>query len=127
MISRRGRFRPQITCRLVRIYGRVGAVGVQRVVVAGYFRDRQYVRLLASLLPLWIACVHVQTGSPAQIGKAKTGTSISAVDGTQQRVERLVLVDRQDLAVTLGPAAWGKVEAENFDFRQKGFRHWVCS
>jgi hypothetical protein len=61
-------------------------------------------------------------GNPApQIGQTKGGPSIATVDGAEQRKERVVLRDRQQLPIAKGPTPWGKVAREHPDFTYKWF------
>src|SRR5688572_272197 len=51
----------------------------------------------------------------AQVGQREVGRSVAAVRGAQQREERGVLVDEQQLAVAVRPSNWGEVEGDHPD------------
>ncbi len=61
----------------------------------------------------WRAAPHV--------GEGKTRLSVAAVGCAEERVERLVLVDGQDLPITKGPPTRREVKAYDFDLSEKRF------
>jgi hypothetical protein len=48
-----------------------------------------------------------------QVRQPKRTLSVAAVEGPDQRKERRVLADRQQLPITERPANWGKITAQN--------------
>src|SRR5438552_11176080 len=58
-----------------------------------------------------------------QIRQAKGDPAVAAVGRAQQREERLVLVDGQELPVALRPAFRGEIEADYFDFAEEWSGH----
>jgi hypothetical protein len=60
---------------------------------------------------------------PTQVWKRKIHPPISAVGRAEQREERLVLIDWQQLTIAHCPALWGKVETHNSDLTEEGFGH----
>ena len=71
------------------------------------FSDRQGVRLLAAALAQGVPAAYVDRGARAQIGEREVDPPIAAKGRAQQREERLVLVDRQQLAVAQSPSPCG--------------------
>ena len=57
-----------------------------------------------------------------QVRQRKGGGAIATVGGPQQREERGVLRDGQELAVAKRPSFGREIEGENADFSNK----WVC-
>src|SRR5205085_1281275 len=55
----------------------------------------------------------------------EVGPAIAAIRRSQQREERLVLVDRQELAVAKRPAARRKVERDEPDLGKEGLTHLI--
>ena len=61
-------------------------------------------------------------GDPApEIGQAESRSSIAAVEGSDQREERRILADGQELSVTEGPSAWREVASEHDDLCNEWF------
>lgn len=81
----------------------LGAVGgrhcVEAVEVLGQFILRERVGGLAAYLALGVVAIHVQRGSPLQIGQAKIDSAIAAVSSAQQGEKCLILIDRQELSI----------------------------
>src|SRR5215471_10236875 len=53
------------------------------------------------------------------VRESKIGLAVSSICGPQQREQRRVLAEGQDLAITKGPALRRKVEWKDSDFRDK--------
>ena len=58
-----------------------------------------------------------------EVGQGEVALAVAAVGGAQQREQRGVLRDRQQLAVAPGPAPRREVERENSDFSDKWISH----
>src|SRR3954452_866180 len=87
---------------------RVGLVRVrtrrtQHVRVVRHLRDRERVRVLTGLLAENVAAAAVRGAAPAQGRQREVDSAVAAVGGPEQREQRLVLVDRQELAVAGRP------------------------
>ena len=80
-------------------------------------------KFLADDLTLGEAAAHVERRAPAQVGQREVGLPVAAIHGAEEREERLVLVDRQQLPVTERPAFRRKDERHNSDFGKKWIRH----
>src|SRR5271167_675332 len=65
--------------------------------------------------------MHRQLG--LQVRKREIDPSVAAILGAKQREQGLVLVDRQELAVTKRPAFWREVEAHHGDLAEKWSTH----
>src|SRR5260370_40552185 len=61
--------------------------------------------------------------NPLEVGQRKIHASIAAVGGTQEREQRLVLIDRQKLSVAKRPPLRRETETHDLDLRQKRLRH----
>ena len=59
----------------------------------------------------------------SQIGERKGGLAIAAIGRAEEREERLVLVDGQELSVTLHPISRGEVKAHDPNFAQVRCSH----
>jgi hypothetical protein len=68
-----------------------------------------------------LAGMHRRTA--LQVRQREVALAIAAVGGAQQREERRVLRDRQQLAIALGPALGREVEREDADFRNERIGH----
>src|SRR4051812_18369742 len=79
--------------------------------------------LLATPFAERVAAADVNGRPCPQVRKREVDSAIAAESRAQQREERLVLVDGQELAVAQGPSLRGKHEAHDPDFRQKRFCH----
>ena len=64
------------------------------------------------------------TACGPEVGQREVGLAVAAVRGAEQREQRLVLVDRQELAVAERPALGREVEADDLDFAEKGSCPW---
>ena len=58
-----------------------------------------------------------------QVGQGERGPAVTAVDGPDQREERRVLDDREQLTVARQPAARDEVECERAQLADERFRH----
>jgi hypothetical protein len=58
----------------------------------------------------------VQRSLALQVRQRKVSLPIATIRRTEQRKERLVLIDGQKLSVTCGPAFWRKIKAKDSDF-----------
>ena len=59
----------------------------------------------------------------SQIRQRKIGSAIPAVLGSQQREQSLILIDWQQLPITLRPEFWGKTKPRHHDLADKEFTH----
>jgi hypothetical protein len=96
---------------------------VRGVGVSRQFGDRQRVRLLAAAFAERMSAADVDRRSTPQIGQSEVGASIATETRAEQRKQRLVLVDRHELAVAHRPAFRRKRERHDPDFGQERFRH----
>src|SRR5262249_17029505 len=58
-----------------------------------------------------------------QIGQGEVHAPVAAERGAEQREQRLVLIDGQQLPVAQSPALGGKTKRKDSDFRQEWVRH----
>ena len=65
--------------------------------------------------------------APCRFGRAKVLTPVAAVGGAEYREQRLVLVDRQQLAVAERPARGREVERDELDLADERFAHMTGS
>src|SRR5687767_5301190 len=86
-------------------------------------RDRKRVRLLAALFTEGMPTADVDRGASALVRQGKVDAPVAAECRAEQREERLVLVDRQQLPVAERPAFRGENKTHDPDFRQEGFSH----
>src|SRR5262245_8615958 len=97
-----------------------------------HFGDRERFRCAASHLT---DVVRGESGSLAmgdshralQVGQSEGHPAIAAVKSPEQREQRGVLRDWQELAVAERPASWGEGETENADLRNERVRHGCLS
>src|SRR2546423_5156930 len=89
------------------------------------FCNRKRVRLLAAFLAEGKSLTHVNRHISLEIRQAEIYAPIAAVGGPEQREERLVLVDRQQLPVAERPTFWREAEAHDSDFGKEWFSHGV--
>src|ERR1035438_6351518 len=61
--------------------------------------------------------------APLQIRQSEVSLSIAAIGRAENRKQRLILVDRQQLAIAKRPALGREVERENPDFANIGGAH----
>src|SRR5687768_822991 len=87
------------------------------------FRDRNGVRLLAALLTEGMPAADVDRGSSALVGQREVHAAVTAERRAEEREERLVLVDRQQLPIALRPSFRREDETHNPDFGKEGFSH----
>src|SRR5262249_61867693 len=91
--------------------------------VGRQFVQREEVRLFSALAAERELAVEVDRNSATEVGQGEVGRAVATVRRTEQREERLVLIDRQELAVAHGPSAGRKVEAEEPDLTEKRLAH----
>lgn len=90
-----------------------GRHGGERVIVGGHFRQQQGMAQFPADLAL------DETGTPMngdpglQIGKLEGRLPVSPIHRSQNCKQRLVLVDRQGLAIAKRPTLWGEIECED--------------
>jgi hypothetical protein len=70
-----------------------------------------------------VAASDVDRGVAPEVGKREIGLAIAAERRPEQGEQRLVLVDRKELAIAHGPALWREVERHESYFREERFRH----
>jgi hypothetical protein len=58
-----------------------------------------------------------------QVGQSEVDAPVAAEGRAEEGEKRLILVDGEELAVTLRPALWGKVEAEDSYLSKERFCH----
>src|SRR5947207_5648340 len=87
------------------------------------FRNRQRMRLLTGLFAQRVAVAGVNRRSALQVRQGKIGLAVPAISRAEQRKERLVLVDRQQLPIAQRPAFRRELETHDSDFAQEGFSH----
>src|ERR1700733_14525978 len=90
---------------------------MDQVQVARQLGKRQRMVLLAPVLTQRQATAHVGWRASLQIGEAESGPPVAAIGRTQPREQRLILSDRQQLSVALGPSLWRKSKGHDLDFR----------
>ena len=76
----------------------------------------QSVKLLAALLSLDKTLALIDWHPAAEIWQGEVVLAIAAVGRTEDREERLVLADRQELPVTERPALGSEVPGDDFYF-----------
>src|SRR5438552_142278 len=96
---------------------------LQEVNVRRQFGDGDRVVILSAYLAQGMALAHVQRGAALQVRQAEVDAAVSAIGGAEQREERLILIDWQELAIAHRPALRRKVEGHTFQFREEWFRH----
>src|ERR1700731_4605884 len=87
-------------------------------------RDRKSVILLASFFTLYVVS-EVNRHMPLQVWERKVRLTIAAVHRAEEREERLVLVNWQELAVAERPISGGKVPGDDFYFANEWCSHAV--
>src|SRR4051794_29653620 len=87
------------------------------------FGDRQRVRLLASYLAECVAATHVDWRPALEVRQGEVHPSVAAERRAQQREQRLVLIDGQQLPVAKSPPLRRKGEAHDADLGQERFSH----
>ena len=65
----------------------------------------------------------VHGSATLQVGKSKVGFPIPPVGGPQEREQRCVLAEREELPIAPGPTPGSKVKGKNPDFRDKRVGH----
>jgi hypothetical protein len=66
-----------------------------------------------------VGVAHVDRNAAAQVGKREVGLPVASVAGAQEREQRLVLVDGQELPIAQRPAFGWKVERDDLDLAQE--------
>jgi hypothetical protein len=89
--------------------------GVDDVDVLGQLGDRQGVRLLAAALSQRVTAADVDRRPAPQVGEREVDPPVPAERRAQEREERLVLIDGQELAVAEGPSLGREDEAHDPD------------
>ena len=84
---------------------------------------REGVRLLAARCAEREAAADVDRRPALQVRQGEVRLPVPAEGGAEQREQRLVLVDRQELPVAQRPALRGEHEAHDPDLRQERFGH----
>jgi hypothetical protein len=77
------------------------------------------VKLLSSDISLEETAALMNRNAAAKVRQRKINATIASVSRTQQRKERLVLIDRQELAVAESPTLRRKIKTNNLDFSQE--------
>src|SRR4051794_6364134 len=85
--------------------------------------DRQGVALLTATLTKRVAAADVDRRLTLQVWEREVDPTVPAERRPEQREQRLVLVDWQELTVTQGPPFRGEPEAHDPDLGQEWFRH----
>ena len=101
----------------------VGRCALRDVRVRRQLGDRQRVRLLAAALAERVAAADVDRRAAAQVGQREVDPAVAAEGRAEQREQRLVLVDRQQLPVAQRPALGREDEGHDPDFGQEWFGH----
>ena len=83
--------------------------------VRRYLGNRERVGLLTAALTQGMPAADMDGRASAQVGQPEIHPSIAAIGGAQQRKERLILVDRQELPISQRPAFRCKNEGEEPD------------
>jgi hypothetical protein len=103
---------------------RVGGGSLGYMVVLGHLVGGEGVGFFTALLtqgvsPPTIATAHVDRRAAPKVREGKRGTPIAPIGRSKQRVERLILIDGQDLPIAKGPTPRGEVKAHDTDFGQE--------
>ena len=105
---------------------RLGGDGRERMrvrwVLRGEQRDRLPTLHLADIIegepwPLALA----DRNAASQVRQRKSGLAVAAIEGAEEREQRRVLRDRQQLAFAERPSDRGEIKRENGDLADKGF------
>ena len=93
------------------------------MVVGGHLAQGERMEFLATVLAFDEALTLMDSAPPAQIRQGEGGLSVAAVHRAEKGEQRLVLVDRQKLAIALSPPLRRKVEAHDSDLGKKWRPH----
>src|SRR5687767_9521638 len=80
-------------------------------------------RLLATFFAQRMTAADMDRCATAKIGKREVDASIAAKSSAEQREQRLVLINGQQLTVTQRPTLRRENETHDSDFREKWFCH----
>src|SRR5437016_1064873 len=80
-------------------------------------------RLLAALFAEGVAATDVNRDIALKVGQREIHPPVAAIGGAEEREQRLVLIDRQELPVAQRPALGGEAKGHDADFGEKWFRH----
>src|SRR5687768_7371655 len=87
------------------------------------FGDGKGVRLLAGSFAERVAAADVDRRSAPKIGQREVHPSVATEGRAEERKERLVLIDWEELSIAERPAFGREHEAHDADFGEKGFSH----
>lgn len=119
-----GAVRQEITARVRHIGAAIAGRFCRKLVrMRWQFSNSKGMRFLASPLAKRKTAARVYGGAATQIWQGKVNLPITAKSSTKQGKQCLVLVNREELSVALGPALRRKGEAHHPDFGQKRFSH----
>lgn len=90
------------------------------VSVSRHFRSGERMRILARGLPLRVAIPHAYGHTTLEVGESERGPAITTVSGAQERKERLILIDRQELPIAERPALGRKAKGEECKLSNEG-------
>src|SRR3954451_9723786 len=80
-------------------------------------------RLLAAALAQDVAAADMDRRPAAQVGQTEVDAPVAAEGGAEQREQRLVLVDREQLSVGQRPPLGRKHKRHHPDFREQRLGH----
>src|SRR4029079_775231 len=79
------------------------------------FRDRHRVRLLAALFTERMPASDMDWGAGAKVRQGEVHATVATERRSEQREQRLILTDRQKLAIAKRPAFWCEDETHDPD------------
>src|SRR4051794_9731382 len=79
--------------------------------------------LLTAALAERMARAHMHRRAALQVGKPEIDAPVAAIGGAEQREQRLVLIDRQQLSITECPPLGWETKRHDSDFREKRLGH----
>src|SRR4051794_38473998 len=88
-----------------------------------YFGDAQRMSLLATALTQRVAASDVDRQAALEVRQRKVRLPVAAEGRAEQREQRLVLIDRQELTVRQRPSLRREDEAHNPDLGQERLGH----
>src|SRR4051794_20638605 len=86
--------------------------------MSGHLAERERMEFLATRLAFDEALALMDRSPAAQVRQRERRLAVTAIHRAEQREQRLVLVDRQKLAVAERPALGREIPRNNFDFTQ---------
>ena len=101
----------------------LGGRGVRDMVMLRQLGDRERVRLLAAALAEGVPAADVDRRAASKVGQGEVDPAVAAERRSQQREQRLVLVDRQQLTVAQRPSLRGELEPHDPDLGQEWLGH----